>query len=302
MSHFEQALAIHREVGNRRMEGIALGNLGNACLDKGRVDDAVIHLTQALEIHREVGNRRDEAIALANLGRLRSGQHRSVEAHELYDAALTIAREGGYRPFEGYLLLMTSDELRDEGRIEEALARCEQALVVLHDVRNTRHEGAALSLRGDLLAQLRRFDEARASLQAGEALLRKVGDRHALVRLLCARGHAEAAAGGVAARPARHSPPPRRWLRRAASGPNRSPGARSPHCAKRSRDVASPQGLQAGQLETDVATRQRQRLIVLGGCAAVEAAAKKDGDDAGSNDGVAHRPGDDGVDRQPARA
>ena len=179
--------------------GHRAGNLGNACLDKGRVDAAAIHLTQALGIHREVGNRRDEAIALANLGRLRSGQHRSVEAHELYDAALTIAREGGYRPFEGYLLLMTSDELRDEGRIGEALARCEQAQVVLHDVRNTRHEGAALSLRGDLLAQLRRFDEARASLQAGEALLRKVGDQHALVRLLCARGHAEDAAGCAAA-------------------------------------------------------------------------------------------------------
>ena len=199
MSHFEQAIAIHREVGNRRMEGIALGNLGNACLDKGRVDDAVIHLTQALEIHREVGNRRDEAIALANLGRLRSGQHRGVEAHDLYDAALTIAREGGYRPFEGYLLLMTSDELRDEGRIEEALARCEQALGVLHDVRNTRHEGAALRLQGDLLAQLRRFDEARTSLHAGEALLRKVGDQHGLVLLLCARGRAEAAAGESAA-------------------------------------------------------------------------------------------------------
>ena len=96
-------------------------------------------------------------------------------------------------------MLQMADELRDEERIQEALTRCEQALVVLRDVRNARHEGAALSLRGDLLAQLGRFEEARASLQAGEAILRKVGDQHALVRLLCARGHAEAAAGNPAA-------------------------------------------------------------------------------------------------------
>ncbi len=199
MSHFEQALAIHREAGNRRMEGIVLSNLGNACLDQGRLDDAGVRFTQALDIHREVGNRRDEAIVLANLGLLRSGQHRSVEAHELFDAALTIAREGGYRPLEGYLILTMANELRSENRIEEALTRCELALAVLRDVRNARHEGAALSLRGDLLAQLERFDEARASLQEAETILRKVGDQHALVRLFCARGHAEAAAGGLVA-------------------------------------------------------------------------------------------------------
>ena len=118
MSHFEQALAMNREAGNRRMEGIVLGNLGNACLDQGRLDAAGIRFTEALDIHREVGNRRDEAIALANLGRLRRAQRRSAEAHELYEAALTIAREARLSSASrDTSCCRLADELHDEERI-----------------------------------------------------------------------------------------------------------------------------------------------------------------------------------------
>ena len=58
--HLEAALAIHREVGNRRNEGVALGNHGWLRLEQGALDEARAALEEALAIAREVGNRRNE--------------------------------------------------------------------------------------------------------------------------------------------------------------------------------------------------------------------------------------------------
>ncbi|MBN1814448.1 MAG: DUF4062 domain-containing protein, partial [Anaerolineae bacterium] len=54
----EEALAIARELGDRQGEGDSLGHLGIACRDLGQVERAIEHLTQALAIAREVGDRR----------------------------------------------------------------------------------------------------------------------------------------------------------------------------------------------------------------------------------------------------
>jgi len=64
----EQALAIAREVGDRRGEGNRLGNLGNAYADLGQVAEAIGYYEQALAIAREIGDRRGEDNHLGNLG------------------------------------------------------------------------------------------------------------------------------------------------------------------------------------------------------------------------------------------
>ena len=64
---YEQALAIVREAGNRRVEGIVLGNLATVHQEQGRMEEARELYEQALAIDREVGNRRFEGIVLGNL-------------------------------------------------------------------------------------------------------------------------------------------------------------------------------------------------------------------------------------------
>lgn len=50
--HFEQSLAIARELGNRASEGWALCNLADLLGDQGQVTEAHGHLELALSIHR----------------------------------------------------------------------------------------------------------------------------------------------------------------------------------------------------------------------------------------------------------
>ena len=81
--HYEAALAIFREIGGRRDEGIVLGNLGNLLRELGRMAEAREHYEAAIAINREVGNRREEGIAwLAGLERHWEGKNNFV--HHLW--------------------------------------------------------------------------------------------------------------------------------------------------------------------------------------------------------------------------
>lgn len=139
---------IHREVGDRRFEGVLLGNMGVMDDEQGRLDRACEHLERALEIHREVGNRRFEAIVLGNLG--------SVDL--------------------------------EQGRLEEARDQGERALAIHREVGDRRMEGIVLGNLGSLHLRQGRVDESRQRFVEGERLLRAVGDKLELGKLPCGRG------------------------------------------------------------------------------------------------------------------
>ena len=104
--------------GNLRM--LEFGNLGILHQQQGRMEEARSHYDQALAIHREVGNRRFEGLELGNLGNLHREQRRFQEAHAHYEQALAILREVGQRRFEGIVLRDLSDLFVQQGRINEA--------------------------------------------------------------------------------------------------------------------------------------------------------------------------------------
>ena len=92
-------------MGDRRSEGIVLGNLANLLNDQGFLGEARAHHEAALAIHREVGSRVIEAYALANIGLLNSEQGRGDEARAYLEQALTIDREVSNRIHEGVVLV-----------------------------------------------------------------------------------------------------------------------------------------------------------------------------------------------------
>ena len=72
-------------VGNRRLEGIVLGNLGPLWMFKGHPDASQECFEGALAIARELGNRRHQSFLHATLGILRHGQGRLFEARADYE-------------------------------------------------------------------------------------------------------------------------------------------------------------------------------------------------------------------------
>ena len=90
IEYYEQALAIAREIGDRRGEGAHLGNLGLAYAALGEVRRAIEYHEQALSVAREIGDRRMEGNHLANLGLLAKGQGDLARARALWEQALRI--------------------------------------------------------------------------------------------------------------------------------------------------------------------------------------------------------------------
>ena len=101
IEYHEQALKISREIGDKRGEGTALGNLGMAYSDLGEPRKAIEYHEQALKIsaRSETGGVKENAwatwaIAYSDLGEPR-------KAIEYYEQALKISREIGDRKSEG---------------------------------------------------------------------------------------------------------------------------------------------------------------------------------------------------------
>ncbi|MEZ4321745.1 MAG: protein kinase [Myxococcota bacterium] len=92
-AHALTALALHRALGNRRAEGVALGNLGSLYESDGELAMAERLTTRCLEVSARIGNRRQEGIATNNLGALNLIRERWSDAVPFLEAALAIHEE-----------------------------------------------------------------------------------------------------------------------------------------------------------------------------------------------------------------
>jgi tetratricopeptide (TPR) repeat protein len=115
IEHYQQALAISREIGDRRGEGNRLGNLGLAYADLGQVERAIEHYQQALTISREIGDRRAEAFRCWNLGLLFEDSD-PARAVELMSVCVAFEREIGH-----------PDAQADAGRVAKIKAGIERS-------------------------------------------------------------------------------------------------------------------------------------------------------------------------------
>ena len=101
----DQALALARELRDRRREGIVCGNLGILHLYQGRMQTARAHFDAVLAIDREVGDRRAEGIVLGDLANLHHASRPVRGGTSAVGAgALSIHRQIGDRRSEGIVL------------------------------------------------------------------------------------------------------------------------------------------------------------------------------------------------------
>jgi predicted ATPase/Tfp pilus assembly protein PilF len=92
---FEEALALHRHLGERRGIAITLTGLGNVARGQGDYERATALFEEALALHRDLGDRRGIATALGNLGAVARYQGDYRRATTLYEEALARVRELG---------------------------------------------------------------------------------------------------------------------------------------------------------------------------------------------------------------
>jgi len=140
IEHYEQALKISREIGDRGGDGAHLGNLGNAYAGMGETRKSIEYYEQALKISREIGDRRGEGNHLGNLGNAYAGMGETRKAIEYYEQALKISRKIGDRRNEGNWLGNLGLAYADLGETRKAIECAKSALKILESIESPHAE------------------------------------------------------------------------------------------------------------------------------------------------------------------
>jgi tetratricopeptide (TPR) repeat protein len=177
IEYHEQSLAIAREIGDRQGEGADLGNLGNVYSALGEVRKAIEYHEQALAIAREIGDRRGEGADLGNLGNVYSALGEVRKAIEFYEQVLAIFREIGDRRGEGNVLGNIGNTYYAMGWIKKAIEFYEQALAISREIGHRRGEGNVLGNIGLAYSDLGEIRKAIELYEEALTIFREIGDR-----------------------------------------------------------------------------------------------------------------------------
>ena len=134
ISWLETALAASRQLENKSMEGVHLGNLGQAYVDLGDARKAIEFNEKALVIGREIGDKWNEVVGLNNLGNAYLALGDARKAIEYYEKDMVIACEIGNRMGEGVALGGLGNAYLALGDARKAIEYCEKALIIAREI------------------------------------------------------------------------------------------------------------------------------------------------------------------------
>jgi tetratricopeptide (TPR) repeat protein len=174
---YEQALAIAHDIGDRLGESQALGNLANAYQQMGNTSKAIEFYEECLSLHRQLGDRRGEGCDLGNLGLVYAGVAEPRKALDFYKQQLVIVREIGDQQGEGSALQNLGNAYANLGDKRKATEFLEQALAAFRELGDRRGESGALGDRGAVFAELGDTRKALECYEQALVIARDIGDR-----------------------------------------------------------------------------------------------------------------------------
>jgi tetratricopeptide (TPR) repeat protein len=176
VAYLEQALAIAREIGDRRSQGRHLANLGLSYSNLGRYQQAVTYLEQALAIAREFGDLSSQGRHLGHLGNRYFELGRLSDAINCHEEALAITRQIGDRYNEEDQIGLLGRVYCDMGVINKALYYLEEAIAIDREIGNRVCEGWRLSDLSVCYARLGQIAQANYYREQALMVAREIGE------------------------------------------------------------------------------------------------------------------------------
>ena len=177
LKYYNQALPISLEVGDRADEAAILDNIGQVYDSIGRPQEALKYYNQALPIRREVGDHAGEATTLSNIGRVYDSISQPQEALKYYNQALPIMRQVGDHSGEASTLSNIGLVYDSISEPQEALKYYNQALPISRQVGDRAGEAATLNNIGAVYNRIGQPQEALKYVNQALPIMRSVGDR-----------------------------------------------------------------------------------------------------------------------------
>ncbi len=174
-AHYEQALQLCRERGQRRSASALLNNLGVIADHLGDYHQAREEYAAALALKGALGDRPGEAIAQLNRGFAAQRLGAYQAAREDYTRALELSREMGLRWLEGLGLVRLGLLWQQQGRPEAARECGQGALEIAQELGERSLQALALTLLGRVGEGLGQWEAAATAYQPALALRQALG-------------------------------------------------------------------------------------------------------------------------------
>lgn len=189
------ALALHRAAGQRRSEGIVLGQLGIAAIDAGDLAGARQAFDDAVEVLKRAGAPHVAAVFAANRAYVERVDGRPDEAERRYRAVLPALRDARDPAWEALALGNLGEIALEGGRVAESIPLLEESARLAHTAGFRKVEGVFLGSLGVARARQGELGPAKTALDAAEVILRTGGFRDESAKLWARRAELAFAAG-----------------------------------------------------------------------------------------------------------
>ena len=153
-------LKIAKEVGDKHGEGITYGNLCNAYYNLGDNEKAIEYQNLQLKIAKEIGDKHGEGYAYSNIGKVYRSLGDFKKAMEYYNLHLAIAKEIGDKHGEGGAYGNLGNVYRNLGDLINASKSYNLMLEIAKKVEDKSMEAMAFYLLGRVFESLGRLPKA----------------------------------------------------------------------------------------------------------------------------------------------
>jgi predicted ATPase/class 3 adenylate cyclase len=171
----ERSLALARELGERRFEGVTLAQLGILATQRGHYSEARGLYRQALALARSVGDRALESGVINNLGETERLIGNYDAAFELFEAGRRVCREIGQRMADAYLLCNMAHVAFLRGDAAASIGWSDQAGDLAQQLSDPDLRATLLGTRGHAHAALGQLDEAAACYRESVSIYHEIG-------------------------------------------------------------------------------------------------------------------------------
>lgn len=165
IAHWEQALALWEQLGDREQLALTLYWLSPTYLALGDTDAALASYQRMLQLYRDLGDRHSEATALVALGRLHAQRGDYQQALDDYHRALPLWQAANSRAGAAATLNNLGRVYAQLGDRQRALSNYRQALALAEQVGSVEGEAATLNNLGQIFAAEGDRPRARAHYQ-----------------------------------------------------------------------------------------------------------------------------------------
>jgi predicted ATPase len=171
----EEALALHRRLGDDRGAADALWILGHAAADDQDYEAARQRWEQSLELYREVGDRHLTLMTLRMLAWAYEELGEPERANRLMEDVLEQARAAEDKHVQVHALEALAIDAAAEGRVEEAAMMLEEAYELNRELGDRFREAIIVCRFARVLAFAGRPEAAARTLATGETLYEQMG-------------------------------------------------------------------------------------------------------------------------------